>query len=160
MLSQYVCDVPGKLAAVGLVAGIRAGVPKDDGNGPEADPATCAPKKSVPIIAFSGTADPVNPFDGGGAPYWKYGAQAAERQWAKLDGCANKPKITRVAASIDRVSYGACAGGSTIEHYIVKNGGHVWPGSSNYLRQPKLGKVTFEINATDTMWTFFQRYKN
>jgi hypothetical protein len=34
----------------------------------------------------------------------------------------------------------------------------VWPGSAQFLRQPKLGEVTFEINATDVMGDVFREF--
>ncbi|GAA1326324.1 hypothetical protein GCM10009647_063410 [Streptomyces sanglieri] len=37
------------------------------------------------MVAFRCAADPVNPFDGGGRPYWGYGARTALASWAKPD---------------------------------------------------------------------------
>jgi polyhydroxybutyrate depolymerase len=158
MVSQYACDRPGELAAVGLVAGIRAGLPNDRPDGPEPDPETCKPNAPVRIVAFGGLADPVNPFAGGGAPYWKYGVEKARARWAAIDGCSGRPDVKALSDNIERMTYQNCMPGAALVYYTVKNGGHVWPGSANYLRQPKLGKVTFEINATDIMWDFFKNF--
>lgn len=158
MVSQYACDRPGALAAVGLVAGIRAGSPKDGPAGPEPDPETCKPNAPVRIVAFGGLADPVNPFADGGAPYWKYGVEKARARWAAIDGCSGGPDVKALSDNIERMTYRNCAPGTALVYYTVKNGGHVWPGSANFLRQPKLGKVTFEINATDIMWDFFRNF--
>ena len=158
MVAQFACDQPEKLAAVGLVAGIRAGLPKDDPNGPEPDPETCKPGAPVRMIAFGGLADPVNPFADGGAAYWKYGVEKARARWAAIDDCASAPTIETLSPNIERMTYHNCAPGTALVYYTVKNGGHVWPGSSSFLRLPKLGKVTFEINATDVMWDFFKDF--
>ena len=158
MLAQCVCDHPEKLAAVGLVAGIRAGLPKDGPNGPEPDPETCKPNAPVRLIAFGGLADPVNPFHDGGSPYWKYGVEKARARWAAIDGCSGGPDLTALSKNIERMTYEGCKPGAALVYYTVKDGGHVWPGSPNFLRQPKLGKVTFEINATDMMWEFFKGF--
>lgn len=160
MLSQYVCDVADRFAAVGLVAGVRAGFPKEGDNGPEPDAATCAPRRPVPIIAFSGIKDPINPFAGGGEAYWKYGVSTALARWASINGCQPEPVTRALSATTDLLAYAGCEDGSTLIHYTIKDGGHVWPGSTNYLRQPKLGKVTFEINATDVIWDFFKSHRN
>lgn len=158
MLAQYSCDHPEKLAAVGLVAGIRAGWPKEGPNGPEPDPQTCSPKAPVRLIAFGGLADPINPFADGGAPYWKYGVEKARARWAEIDRCSGAPDVTIVSEEIERITFQGCAPGTAFVYYTIKDGGHVWPGSANFLRQPKLGKVTFEINATDIMWDFFKHF--
>ena len=52
MNSQYACDHPDRVAAIAAVAGLRAGVAISGPNGPEPDPATCAPTRPVPVITF------------------------------------------------------------------------------------------------------------
>lgn len=158
MLAQFTCDQPSKLAAVGFVAGIRAGFPKDSPEGPVPDPETCKPNAPVRIVAFGGLADPVNPYADGGADYWKYGVEKALARWAAIDRCGEKPTDIRYSNNIDIITYEGCSAGSSLVYYKIKDGGHVWPGSANYLRQPKLGKVTFEIDATNIMWDYFKGY--
>src|SRR4051812_1684241 len=83
MISQYACDHAHRLAAIAPVAGLRAGPPVAGPDGPQPDPAGCQPGRAVPVIAFGGTADPVNPYPGGGAPYWQYGYEVAQARWAE-----------------------------------------------------------------------------
>lgn len=59
MISQYACDHPERVAAIAPVAGLRAGFPVNVADGWRPDPASCHPERSVPVITFSGTADPV-----------------------------------------------------------------------------------------------------
>lgn len=158
MVSQFACDRPATFAAVGVVSGIRAGYPKDGPSGPEPDPETCKPNTPVRMIAFGGLADPVNPFADGGAPYWRYGVEKARARWAAIDGCSGAAEVSALSNNIERMTYQNCAPGAALVYYTIKDGGHVWPGSANYLRQPKLGRVTFEINATDLMWDFFKSF--
>ncbi|MEU1513840.1 alpha/beta hydrolase-fold protein [Streptomyces sp. NPDC005811] len=157
MVSQYACDRPDRLAAVAAVAGLRAGAPMQDADGTFApDPDTCQPGRGVPVLSFSGTADPVNPYHGGGAAYWGYGAEAAERRWAALDGCRQAPRTTTVTAHVTRRTYGACRGGDDVVSYVVDGGGHTWPGSTAEW-PAALGGVTQEIDAGRIMWDFFRR---
>jgi polyhydroxybutyrate depolymerase len=119
------------------------------------DPATCAPSQGVPVITFNGTADPVNPFAGGGAPYWGYGALAASERWADINGC-HTAKETRVSPSVSLVAHRGCPQNAVVQQYIVHGGGHTWPGG-NAAAFPGAGVTTQEISANDLMWSFFQQ---
>ena len=51
---------------------------------------------------LNGTADPVNPFAGGGAPYWGYGALAVSERWADINDCRCFPGSRRNHAGDQR----------------------------------------------------------
>ncbi|GAB2968848.1 PHB depolymerase family esterase [Streptomyces pseudoechinosporeus] len=158
MASQYACDHPGRLAAIATVAGLRAGAPVEDADGGFVpDPATCAPGRAVPVLSFAGTADPVNPYAGGGAAYWGYGEVTALQRWATLNGCRQGPWRTQVTEHVSRVTYSACSRGADVMMYVVDGGGHTWPGSTG-VWPPYLGTVTHEISANELMWRFFLRH--
>ncbi|MET9971446.1 PHB depolymerase family esterase [Streptomyces sp. NPDC006356] len=155
MVSQYACDHPGRVAAIATVAGLRAGAPVQDADGAYVpDPATCRPDRPVPVLSFSGTADPVNPHAGGGPAYWGYGAVTAQRQWAALNRCRLGPRMVDVTEHVSRVTYSACRRGADVVMYVIDGGGHTWPGTTVPL-PPDLGPVTDEISANDVMWRFF-----
>ncbi|MET7842568.1 alpha/beta hydrolase-fold protein [Streptomyces sp. NPDC005356] len=159
MVSQYACDHPGRVTAIAPVSGLRAGVPvADDSGATRPDPATCAPKQPVPVVTFHGTADPVNPYDGGGQPYWGYGTPTALAAWAERDHCRTGPVTAHVSEHVDKVAYGACRGGSDVELYRVEGDGHTWPGSD--IDFGPMGPVTQEINATELAWQFFQDHRH
>jgi polyhydroxybutyrate depolymerase len=160
MISQYACDHADRLAAIAPVAGLRAGVPVSGPAGAQPDPATCRPRRAVPIIAFAGTADPVNPYAGGGAAYWQYGTEAAQDRWAQLDDCHAGPVERPVAAHVELRAYRGCDDRAHLLLYRIEGGGHTWPGSVVFVPlQPALGRVTFEIDADKLMWSFFRRYR-
>ena len=51
----------------------------------------------------------------------------------------------------------SCPPGRGLENVIVQGGGHTWPGAhQGWLITKFLGPVTDNIDANDTMWTFFQ----
>jgi polyhydroxybutyrate depolymerase len=159
MISQYACDHPERVAAIAPVAGLRAGFPVKGLDGSwRPDPATCDPERSVPVITFSGTADPVNPFAGGGAPYWGYGVPTAQARWAEINDCRQGPRTQSVTPHVDRVAYEACPNDARVVMYRIQGGGHVWPSSEAFLNSG-LGQVTFEIDANALIWDFFQHYK-
>ncbi|NHC12385.1 extracellular catalytic domain type 1 short-chain-length polyhydroxyalkanoate depolymerase [Motilibacter deserti] len=156
MISQYACDGPGLLAAIAPVAGLRAGRPVASGSGLAPDPATCRPDRPVPVITFAGTADPVNPFAGGGAAYWGYGIPAAQQRWAELNACKRGPATSQVTASVTRAVFSSCRKNAQAHLYVVAGGGHTWPGGDPAAFPAGLGTVTQEIDANDLMWAFFR----
>lgn len=155
MVSQFACDNPGSVAAIAPVAGLRAGAPLATADGFVPDTSTCDPAQGVPVITFNGTADPVNPFDGGGAPYWGYGALAASSQWATLNGCRTV-KESRVSSNVTLIEHRGCPRNAAVEQYVVAGGGHTWPGG-NAAAFPGAGVTTTEISANDLMWDFFEQ---
>ena len=156
MISQFACDHPDRFAAIALVAGLRAGAPLATGGGWLPDPATCTPTEPVPVIAFAGTADPVNPFTGGGAPYWGYSVEAALQRWAELNRCKRGPLTEQVTEHVSLIAYAACHQHADTRLYVVAGGGHTWPGADPAAFPPGLGTVTQEIDANEIMWAFFR----
>jgi polyhydroxybutyrate depolymerase len=127
--------------------GLRAGAPTSDGAGGFVpDPATCAPAQPVRVVTFAGTADPVNPFDGQGEPYWGYGTREAASRWAGFNSCRPEPTTDRVGSHVEKVTYGGCADGADVTLYVVEGGGHTWPGSTATW-PAELGPVTQEVSA-------------
>lgn len=153
LVCQLAGDHPDRVAAVGAVAGLRAGAP-DPARPAHPDPATWSPDQAVPVVAFHGTADTVNPYAGGGRPYWGYPVEEALARWAARRGLAGPPLEDRVSPHVVRVAYDDGAGDRPVQLYRVSGGGHTWPGSRAPV-PPGMGAVTAEIDATATMWTFF-----
>jgi len=112
----------------------------------------------VPIIAFHGVHDPVNPYAGSGFGYWGYSVDAALRRWVELDHCQGKPQETVISAHVTEIRYASCAAGSEVVLYrtdapLAQGGGHVWPGSSDFASG-------HEINASELIWEFFARHSS
>jgi polyhydroxybutyrate depolymerase len=57
MASQLGCDEAQTFAAVAPVSGLRL-------------PSPCTSQRLVPVVAFHGTTDPIDPYDGNGQAYW------------------------------------------------------------------------------------------
>ena len=155
MTSWLGCHLADRFAAVAPVAGIRAGLALDSDHS-QLDAGSCRPVRPVPIIAFHGVRDPVNPYAGGGFGYWGYSVSVALRRWAELDQCQGKPQETVISAHVTEIRYGPCAAGSEIVLYrtdapLAQGGGHVWPGSSDFASG-------HEINASELIWEFFARH--
>jgi polyhydroxybutyrate depolymerase len=140
MSSWLGCVASERFAAIAPVVGLRAGNPTP-GDPQKPDPSTCRPKRPVPVIAFAGDKDTVNPIQGGGTGYWQYPMHAAEQRWAELNGCKAPMTIRRISAGVYEERYTACRGAADVVGVITEGAGHVW------------------VADNDAMWAFFSRYR-
>lgn len=151
---QFAGDRPGRVAALAAIAGLRAGPPSaTDPTVP--DRLVFAPQTPTPVLAFHGTADPVNPFDGGGPPYWGYGVRVALARWAEVNRCRAEPVETEVAPGVSVVSHPVGADGADTVLYVLDGVGHTWPGSRAQV-PAELGRTTADLEANTVMWRFFR----
>lgn len=166
MTYKLACDAPGLVRAIAPVAG----------NLPEAQMARCAPSQATPVMMFSGTDDPLMPFDGGvigedSNALVRSIANSGNDQiasapetaafWARVNGCDGVSETPLADAANDgtrvvRLSY-ACPSGGQMTLYRIEGGGHTWPGSST--PPPRIsGTTSQDIDATRTMIGFFRNY--
>ncbi len=170
MVSLLACTMSNRFAAIGAVSGLQL-------------PTPCHTTRPVPIITFHGTADPILYFNGGvGTGLLKTllgggnsgstttsttvpaklhgpGVPATVRAWAVKDGCNPKAVDHKVASRIILRTY-ACPAKTSVQFYIIIGGGHAWPGSRVSQSIAHLtGFTTFQIRATPTEWSFFQRFQ-
>lgn len=143
------CQLSEKIAAIGGVAGAYL-----------VDMEKCSPDRPVPAIFFHGMADKIVPYYGGPSerfelpfpniPDWVSG-------YAKLNQCTQESKSIIITNSITSTFYSHCVENSEVVFYMIKDGGHTWPGG-NALPERIAGKTTSDIDATSLMWEFFQKH--
>jgi polyhydroxybutyrate depolymerase len=139
MTSWLGCVASTRFAAIAPVVGLRAGAPlKSDPARP--DPESCQPASALPIIAFAGNNDPVNPMEGGGAPYWQYSMRSAEIRWATLNHCQTSAVTKAISPALYQERYDGCRDNAVVTAYITEGGGHSW------------------LADNDVMWAFFKDY--
>ncbi|WP_377274716.1 alpha/beta hydrolase family esterase [Rhizobium sp. R86522] len=156
MLSQYICNGFGDFAAAGFVMGLRAGTPVEENGVWQPRRESCQPNRSVSIIAFSGKKDHVNPFEGGGRAYWRYGGEVALNRWAELNGCDARASL-EAGENADVASYAGCRAGTSVVSYVIASADHAWPARTVRFRLASNGdKAIREVDATDRMWEFFK----
>jgi polyhydroxybutyrate depolymerase len=141
------CKLSGRIAAIGTVAGAFS-LPWED----------CQPSRPVPAMIFHGTADPIVPFDGGryhdtdfffpAIPDWA--ATLAQR-----NGCDPDPDELPASGQVSGVRYSGCA--ADVVFYTITGGGHTWPGGEP-IPERIAGTTTKDIDATLTLWDFFQAH--
>jgi polyhydroxybutyrate depolymerase len=169
MTSLVGCKMGDRFAAIAPVAGVQFFD-------------SCAPGRPVPVLAFHGTEDPILLFNGGVntdalGPVLGNGSSgptttsttvptdlngkgypADVASWAERNGCAD-PTDEDVTDEVIHRTYD-CPEGAAVEFYIVKGGGHTWPGSEfSKSIASVVGYTTFDIDATDLAWKFFQRFR-
>jgi polyhydroxybutyrate depolymerase len=132
---------PDVVTMVGAIAGLRA-------------PVVATLSRPVPILAFHGTADRINPYDGSGTARWNESVPDAARQWAVANGADPQPTTVEVSPHVSRMTYGTAGGPNEVVLFTVTGGGHTWPGSSlGVIGWLFLGKTTTEIDATQHILT-------
>jgi polyhydroxybutyrate depolymerase len=166
--SLLLCRRADVLAAAAPVAGLTF-------------PDGCTPSRAVPILAYHGTDDPILQFNGGvdlaGIPGFNPdpsaptttrppaqldgpGYPASVAAWAANHGCDPKPTDTEVSAMVLHRVY-RCPAGADVEFYVIRGGGHSWPGSDFSKSIEKIvGPTTFDVDATRTSWEFLSRFTN
>ena len=127
------------LAVIAPVGGLRG-------------PAEPPPSRPVHVIAFHGLDDPVNPYGGGGPPYWRRGVEDAVQAWVEHNGLESSPRIMRVSPSVTRTGYGVH--GPRVLLYQIEDLGHQWPGSSVDIGE-QFGPVNGALCATGCMFEYF-----
>jgi polyhydroxybutyrate depolymerase len=147
MASQLACDASGTFAAVAPVAGLRF-------------PSPCPASRPVPVIAFHGTADPIDPYDGHGQAYWTYSVPDAARMWAVHNGCQATSPHAASGHGYQLTSYSGCGAGTAVELYSLDGEGHEWPGGPKVAASISvlLGPQSNAVDANSTMWAFFQAH--
>jgi polyhydroxybutyrate depolymerase len=166
MSSIVACAMSDRIAAIAPVSGVAL-------------PEGCAPSHPMPVLTFHGTADPILQFNGGigalitggltgggDAPATTLppadlegpGYPDTVRRWAELDGCEDTFEDEAVSDTVTRRAYD-CPDDAPVEFVIVDGGGHSWP-SSEFSRsiEDVVGPTTFDIDASQEIWTFFQRF--
>jgi polyhydroxybutyrate depolymerase len=141
------CTYPGRIAAIGLVSAEFLLKP-------------CP--RTVPVVAFHGTADGSVAYFAGGVGASLPGIHVPGvvnnlTDWARLDGCKPQPVIARLSSQILRRTWYGCRGQNSVVLYTVLGGGHTWPGSP--IKLPALGMTTTQISATGTILAFFSRHE-
>lgn len=156
MSSRLACELSDKIAAIAVVGASM------DGSMPY------HPVSAIPVMYIQGTKDPLVPFAGGamkGAGGEIYGHEELLALWADADHCDKKPEITNLpdkagdGTNIIKEEYINKATGTKVIGYTITNGGHTWPGGTQYLPKMIIGSVTHNLNACQVIWDFFKDYK-
>ena len=128
----------------------------------------CSPTTSIPVFIICGTNDPLVPYDGGEIMLFNktYGRVVSVNQtvqyWVSHNHCDTIPTIDYLPDkdSTDDViirseEYGNGENDSKVLLYVMKGGGHTWPGGPQYFPERVIGKTCGDIDAGVAIVNFF-----
>mmetsp|Transcript_32630 Transcript_32630/g.75842 ORF Transcript_32630/g.75842 Transcript_32630/m.75842 type:complete len:432 (+) Transcript_32630:77-1372(+) len=109
--------------------------------------------RPVPVVTFHGTADTVNPYLGGGPPYWQTSVDDAVSGWVVFNKCGKRVERS-LGVKQQVIAFTDCQDNADVVFIKTVGGGHEWPsaryGLSGYpLTAPK---------ADDFMMDFFMAH--
>lgn len=151
MMTYYAaCTMPGRFAAVAVVAGTLSS-------------GSCPNPQGVSLLHIHGTADERVPFEGGRGEFTARGegwmsAQQGIQIFAQNAQCSSSWQSRQVTA--DTACYQSdCPQGDTVEYCLIQGGGHTWPGVATTKRQQRQGAVSSSsFNATNYIADFFLKH--
>ena len=132
LVYSLACEMSGTFAAIAPVAGILPS-------------SLCQPRQPVSVIHIHGLNDVSVPYGGGGTnpstgspfPSVTRGINA----WVRLDGCPDSPQVEQ-DGMVMHTSYASCQNGTSVELYVVRGLGHLWP-------------PPYILPASRIIWNFF-----
>jgi polyhydroxybutyrate depolymerase len=150
MCFRLACQLSNRIAAIAPIAGTMGMT-------------GCSPSRPVSVIYFQGSEDKFVPFGGGRGPRSLPGEhfQSVDQTiafWRQQDNISGSPREVRRGQATGYY-YGPGANGSEVALWVIKGGGHTWPGGQfGFLGRRVLGEMTHDISANDLMWEFFQKH--
>ncbi len=124
----------------------------------------------VAMLYMTGTADPLNPIDGGEVFIGQrsYGVKPPVQQsidkWVEMLGCPADPITIYASDGVLGVTYRPCTEESEVVLYTIDGLGHWWPGWIPPKEYPSwlrdiFGEPSDKIMATEIIWEFFRRHQ-
>jgi polyhydroxybutyrate depolymerase len=127
------------------------------------------PKNPVPVIFINGTHDPLVPYDGGYVTVFKQkrgkvlSVEKSLEAWRRINNCSVKAseKVIPDISTGDKCNAVKTEWVNPENQNIkvveikVKNGGHTWPGTRQYLPRKLIGNTNRDFNGCDEIWSFF-----
>jgi len=132
------------------------------------------PARGISVLYLTGTADPLNPLQGGvprlrrpSAPPGTGGAAGPEgkpkksldalmAQWSQALRCSAEPSTDVTNNGVRTRRYGGCRDEAEVAFVTIEGLGHIWAGGVNHLPEMWVGQATDKFDATDVIWNFFR----
>jgi polyhydroxybutyrate depolymerase len=163
MAYRLACELSHKITAIAPV----------DGNIPYMLFHECSPSMPVSVLAINNVNDPLVPYEGGeiyGSFHRiKLGKVLSVDEsvgfWVKRNMCSTEPVVVeepdrdpKDGTRVTRKEYINTIDGNEVILYSIDGGGHTWPGGLQYLPAWVVGKTSRDIDATQIIWSFFQKH--
>ncbi|MFN9718299.1 MAG: alpha/beta hydrolase family esterase [Planctomycetota bacterium] len=124
------------------------------------------PSHAISVCYLTGTADTLNPMNGG-HPRMSFGGrdhgdrpkpavQSLIDQWVQSLQCSKIPRIDEIANGVRKRVYGSGREQSEVVLITIGGLGHHWPGGVRQISEFLVGQSNDTLNATDVVWEFFK----
>lgn len=148
MAYRFACEMSDVFAAVASVSG-TLGI----------TPASCNPKRAIPMMHVHGTGDVVVPYDGGGLGNNRSVALSVQtlrdRDMCPSSGDAGGGSVFYTKGDVSCTEWGPCSGATNVRLCTVTNGGHQWPGGEQL---PYGGSPSPNLDASNAILDFFEAH--
>ncbi len=127
---------------------------------------TVKPSRAISLCYLTGTADTLNPLDGGFPKLALGGKDQGGKpkppvidsilKWAKTLGCPETPVQDDTKNGVRTRGFGPGRDGAEVVFITIEGLGHNWAGGVGQAPEFMVGKNTDKLKATDVIWNFFQ----
>lgn len=159
MSCRLACELPGKIAAIAMVAG---GMPEELSS-------YCIPSESISVLVMNGTEDPLILWEGGEitAGRQSLGSTLSVSEtvqfWVDHNKCLPPvitwlPDLQDDGTRVRKEEYGQGENGTEVILYAIEGGGHTWPGGPQYASEYIISRTCYDINASEVIWWFFSEH--
>lgn len=126
-------------------------------------------QRPVPLCYITGTADPLNPIDGGPTKIIFEGSEMiraqpkpplrdALRKWAIANGWRGDPSSIQQIDGVHMETFPGHTAAAQVVYLTVEGLGHVWPGGTSPLPESVVGQPSDKLPGTQRIWQFFQQF--
>ncbi len=158
MTQRLACEIPEKFAAIGALGCSLDSLLFE----------SCNPQRVVPMVYFSGTADPEVPYAGGPMTNPKVTpvvpVDTAVQFWVRNNKCQTSEPIVYITDEVpsdnstaELFKFTDCDCNANVYFYKLINHGHTWAGIP-VPQLPQLGNTNEDIHASDLLWQFFSAH--
>ncbi|MDZ8257924.1 alpha/beta hydrolase family esterase [Nostoc sp. ChiQUE01b] len=147
------CKLPDKIAGFASVAGSL----------PVRLKPSCQPQTPISMLTINGTNDRDVHYEGD--DHTQRGALVSISDmvefWRSHDQCTlSNASLNFSQDKVKTALYTGCSGNSEVWQLAVVNGGHFWPGGSSTDESLNKFNAKLGLNASETIWNFFQRHSS
>ncbi len=128
-------------------------------------PDACEASRPVPLISFHGVRDPFSNFKGGIAENAPRNDQVARPSvaesigyWVSRGALPKQPEASGTRGTAEMSQFGPDSNDYVVVSWVIRDGGHTWPGSNGNLPEWIMGKVNLDIDATVLIWDFLSQH--
>lgn len=129
---------------------------------------TVKPARGISLCYLTGTADTLNPLDGGFPKLALGGKDQGGKpkppvidsilKWARELGCSEKPSQDDTRNGVRTRHFGPGRDGAEVMLITIEGLGHNWAGGVSQAPEFLVGKNTAKLKATDAIWDFFTKH--